>query len=106
MENTSNNNNKVMAVLAYLGPLVIISYLVSKNDPFVKFHIKQGLVLFVISIIMWVLGGGMFFYSFWMLWRIVHLAVIILSIIGIINVLGNKEKELPLVGQFGSYFKI
>ena len=34
-----------MAVLSYIGPLVIVSYIVANNDPFVKFHIKQGLVL-------------------------------------------------------------
>ena len=43
----------LMAVLAYIGPLVIISYIQAKNDLFVKFHIKQGLVLLVIEVAVW-----------------------------------------------------
>lgn len=95
-------NNTLMGVLAYIGPLVIVSYLVSKNDPFVKFHIKQGLVLLVLGVIFWALSP--MFYGFWILMRVVNLAVTVLAIIGIVNVVQGKEKELPLVGPFAKYF--
>jgi hypothetical protein len=49
-QNAASQDNKLMGILAYIGPLIIVSYLVAKDDPFVKFHIKQGLVLFVIEI--------------------------------------------------------
>ena len=103
-QNNTPNNNKLMGILAYLGPLVIISYVVAKDDPFVKFHIKQGLVLLVIEAIVWILG--MFVYTLWPLIQIVNLATIILTIIGIINVVGGKEKELPVVGKYSSHFPI
>ncbi|MEK7585574.1 MAG: DUF4870 domain-containing protein [Patescibacteria group bacterium] len=102
MEN--QNNNKLMAILAYIGPLVIVSYLVAKDDPFVKFHIKQGLVLLVIEVIVWMLGMGM--YGLWPILRLVNLATLVLAIVGIINVTKNQEKELPLVGQFAKHFPI
>ena len=102
MEN--QNNNKLMAILAYIGPLVIVSYLVAKDDPFVKFHIKQGLVLLVIHVIVWVLMMNM--YGFWSIIRLVNLATLILAIIGIINVTKNEEKELPIVGSLAKNFKI
>lgn len=95
-------NKTLMGVLAYLGPLVIVSYLTAKDNPFVKFHIKQGLVLLVIEVIMWVVGS--MFWPLWMLINLINLAVLILSIIGIMNVVQNKEKELPLVGQFSRHF--
>ncbi|MBI1755245.1 hypothetical protein HY250_01765 [Candidatus Azambacteria bacterium] len=43
MEQKSNNapaagNKTLMGILAYLGPLVIVSYVTSKDDAFVKFH--------------------------------------------------------------------
>lgn len=97
-----NNNRTLMGVLAYLGPLVIVSYIMAKEDPFVKFHIKQGLVLLVIGIIIWILNP--MFWSFWMLMRILHFIILILTIIGIINVVNGKEKQLPFVGQFSRYF--
>lgn len=95
-------NRTLMGVLAYLGPLVIISYLMAKDDSFVKFHIKQGLVLLVIEIIFWVIGPMS--WSFFMLMQLLNLAVLVLAIIGIINVTQGKEKDLPLVGQFARYF--
>lgn len=95
--------NTLMGVLAYLGPLVIISYLVAKDNPFVKFHIKQGLVLICIQVIVWILSPMS--WGLWSLLRLVNLAVLVLTILGIVNVVQKKEKELPLVGSFASYFK-
>jgi len=94
----NQNNNMVMGVLAYLGVLVIIPYLINKDSSFVKFHVKQGLVLFGIEVIVWVLGYMVA--PFWILLRIVNLGVLVLSIIGIVNVVQGKEKVLPLVGKF------
>ncbi|HEY9584116.1 MAG TPA: DUF4870 domain-containing protein [Candidatus Paceibacterota bacterium] len=95
--------NTLMAALAYIGPLVIVSFIVAKDDPFVKFHIKQGLVLFVIEVIVWILG--MMFYPLWSLLQLVNLATLILAIVGIVRVTQGKEMELPLVGKYSSYFK-
>ncbi len=104
-QNVSAGNQTAMAVLAYIGPLVIISYLMAKNDEFVKFHIKQGLVLLVISIILWVLSS-MFLFSLYSIIQLLNLGVLVLAIIGIVNAVQGKEKLLPLVGQFGSKFNI
>jgi uncharacterized membrane protein len=100
------HKNTAMAILSYLGPLVIISFAVAKQDPFVKYHIKQGLVLFVIEIIIWILG--MFFfpsYFLWMILRLANLCTLILSIIGIIYAAKGEEKGLPVVGSFSKHFK-
>src|SRR3989344_7584827 len=94
----------VMGILAYLGPLVIISYLTSKDDLFVKFHIKQGLVLLSIEVIIWFLG--MVFWPLWILLNLVNLGVLVLVIIGIINAVQGRQKALPLVGSYSKYFNI
>ena len=91
-----------MAILAYLGILVIVSYVVAKEDPFVKFHIKQGLVLLVLVIAVWFLG--MLIWPLFPLLSLVNLVIFILAIVGIINAAKGKEKELPFVGQFSKYF--
>jgi uncharacterized membrane protein len=100
--NTGPQKNTLMGVLSYIGPFVIISYLTAKDDPFVKFHIKQGLVLLVIEILLWLLS--MFMWPLWMIWQIINFVTIILSIIGIINVVKGKEKELPIVGSHAKHF--
>ena len=93
-----------MGVLAYLGILVVIPFLLSKDDPFVKFHIKQGLVLVAIELAVWLVGMAM--WQLWMILQIVNLGTIVLAIVGIVNVVHHKEQELPLVGQFAKHFPI
>ena len=95
--------NTVMAILAYLGPLIIISYVAAKDDPFVKFHIKQGLVLLVIEFIVWALSMFIFL-PFLVLWQLLNLATLVLSIVGIVNAIKGREKELPLIGGYAKHF--
>ncbi len=101
---TGVKNNVVMAVLAYLGLLVLIPLLVSKDDSFVKFHIKQGLVLLVIEAASWILPS--IFFPLFFIFMIIRLVVFILAIIGIIHAVKGEQKELPIVGSFSSYFPI
>ncbi len=99
MPPSSGSSNTGMAILAYIGILVLIPFLTdAKNDPFVKFHIKQGLVL----LIFWVLGSVFFWIPFigWLLW----LGVIVLMIMGIMNASNGQQKELPVIGQFAKHF--
>ncbi len=96
--------NTTMALLAYIGPLVIVSYLTAKDDAFVKYHIKQGLVLFVAEIALWIIGTMV--YMLWPVINVVHVAIVILAIVGIINAVNGKQKELPFVGKLGANFNI
>ena len=92
----------LMGVLSYLGILVIIPFLMAKDDPFVKFHIKQGLLLVIIELAVWILGSSM--WQLWMLLNLVNLATLVLAIVGIVNVVQGKEKELPLIGGLAKNF--
>lgn len=103
-QSSAPQKNTGMALISYLGPLVIVSYLVAKNDPFVKFHAKQGFVLLVIEVALWILG-----FILWILWPIlwlVDIILLVLIIIGIVNAVKGEEKELPIVGKYAKYFNI
>jgi uncharacterized membrane protein len=104
----TNSRSNLIAIFAYLGIFIIVPFLTgSNNQPFVKFHIKQGLVLIVFDVIGWIVAAiigwvpliGGLVTSIW------AIASIILVIVGIINVLQGNEKELPLIGQYASNFK-
>lgn len=99
-----NSNRMLMGILAYFGILVIIPYMVAKDDAFVKFHVKQGIVLAAIWLAFWV--AGMFVWALYPIIGIANLALLVLSIIGIINVVQNKETELPVVGSLAKHVKI
>jgi uncharacterized membrane protein len=96
----AEDNTTLMGVLAYLGPLVIVPYLMAKENAFVQFHVKQGFVLFGIELAIYVLSGFVFM-SIMILWPILsllNLGCLVLSIVGIIYVVQKKREPLPLVG--------
>lgn len=103
-QSQEGDNSKLAAVLSYIGPLVIVSYIIGKDNAFAKFHIRQGLVLFVAEVALWILG--MVLFMLWPLIYIVNLGLFILSIIGIINAVHGKEKELPITGKYAKHFNI
>lgn len=98
------SQKNLIAAASYFGPLVVIPFLTNKEDPFTKFHIKQGLVLLIVYLILYVFGGFMYF--LWPIISLINFGLLVLSIIGIVNTLQRKEKELPLLGQFASHIKI
>ncbi len=93
------SNNVAMGVIAYI--LFFVPLLTdAKDDPFVKYHIKQGLLVFLIGLGAFVLSPVLFFITW-----IVHLFVLVMIILGIVNVLNNKQEPLPLIGQYAEKFK-
>ncbi len=101
--------NKVFAVLAYIGILVLVPILAAKDSPFAKYHANQGLVLFIacviISVIFVPVMIGMSFIPgvnclVPVLGMVVSLGLVAFMILGIINAINGKMVPLPLIGQF------
>jgi len=97
-------DNTLMGVLAYIGVLVLVPFLTgAQKDPFVKFHVKQGLVLLIAEIAAMAIGTFPFIGPVFS--SLIGLACLVLSIVGIINVVNRQEKELPVVGEWAKMFK-
>ncbi len=99
------DKNKVMGILAYLGILCLVPILAAKDSPFAKYHANQGLVLFLLEIVLWIsisvlsivfsmisLGFINFFLG------LLHLVPLVLMILGIINAASGKCVPLPVIG--------
>ncbi len=99
--------NTGMAILAYI--LFFIPLLAgAQKDPFVKFHVKQGLVLFCLWVIIWIIGmliPWYWWFSFYWVIRLLQLGLLVLTILGIVNAAGGKQEPVPLVGKFADMFK-
>ena len=84
-----------MAALSYLGVLCFVPLVMNKDDEFVYFHSKQGLVIWMWSVLavfaLHLPGIGKWLFS------ISLLAVACLSVIGICSVLFNRAWKLPVV---------
>ena len=90
----SDDTGKVMAGLSYISVLFMLPYLFRKNDEFATYHAKQGMGLFIASIIGDIAGGLL-----GVGW-LVGLARIFLAITGIKNVIDGKKKPLPYIGNW------
>lgn len=98
------NNQMLMGVLAYLGILVIIPYMMAKHDAFVQFHVRQGIVLAGFWVLLWVIDMYLWrLFYFMPLTSLISLGLLVLSIIGIVYVLQKKETALPLVGGLAKH---
>jgi uncharacterized membrane protein len=113
---------KIFALLAYLGILCLIPLLAKKDNKFAYFHAKQGLVLFIASIIVFfVLGIGGFIIGmvasmihaafgaiigmlFTLLWLVFAMGLFAIAIIGIVQSLNGKYWEMPILGKYAQKF--
>ena len=97
--------NRVMGVLSYLGILVLIPLFAARESPFARFHCNQGIVLALAEVILScaVRIFGRLPLVGWII-RLVGglggLALFVFAIMGIVNAINGKAKELPLVGGF------
>ncbi len=99
------NNNKIMAILAYISWLVLIPLLFAKDSKFARFHVNQGLVLAIseilVGLILGVLDGiPLIGWIFSIAGSLLGIVCFIFSILGIINALNGQAKELPIIGKF------
>lgn len=85
--------NKVIAAIGYIWILCLVPLLLKKDSKFAQFHGKQGLILFIIDILGFVVYWIPFFG--WL----IALAFIILSILGILKALAGEYWEMPVIGQ-------
>lgn len=88
----------IMALISYIGFLCLIPVLTKEKDEFVRFHAKQGLVLLAGELATWLIFSLAPF--FWLFSNLLGALWLILSIIGIMNVINKEKKELPLLGSF------
>ncbi|MBR0029068.1 MAG: hypothetical protein IJP93_08950 [Bacteroidales bacterium] len=89
--------NKVMAILAYIGILVLIPLFAAKESKFARFHTNQGLILFICNIVIYFISliPGLKAIGW-----ILSVAALVFAIIGIIGAAKGETKELPLIGKY------
>lgn len=100
------DEGKSISWLSYVGILVIIPILVQKDNPYVKFHIKQGITLFIFEFA-WAFLQFIFNiipYLGILINIFAWIFFCILTITGIINSLMGKTTPLPVIGQIGEKF--
>jgi len=107
---TDIDNNKTISLFSYLGLLIIIPLLAAPQSKYAKFHVNQGLILLIVSFIVGIISGVVtlivgFISSILaalvgFVFSLISIALFVFMIIGIVNAVQGKAKELPLIGGF------
>lgn len=110
--------NRPMAVLAYMGPFVVVPLVFARESSFARFHANQGLLLFVLEFGLWsinwvlaflfmptlsLMSSGFFsalvhLYGFAV--GVVWAVFAILAFVGILHAIAGVDDKLPVIGNF------
>lgn len=96
----SPDNDKVMAIIGYLGILILVPLLAVQNrSAFLNYHLNQSLSLIITAIGGWVVLSfvGMFAFFLMPIWQIL---LLVLLILGIVNASKKEMKPLPIIGNW------
>ena len=87
---------KALAVISYFWLISLVVLLVRKDNEFVLFHARQGLVLAILATI---------FYLIPIIGGFLNLIVIIFAVIGIVKALAGEIWKMPFLGDFAQKIK-
>jgi uncharacterized membrane protein len=95
------DQKRIIAILGYIIPILFFLPLVTdlKNDPFARFHANQQILCLLVFWVGGIIIGrlGLFALLLSPLWSI---AGLVFMILGIINVVHNEMKPLPIFGEY------
>ncbi|HEX4959943.1 MAG TPA: hypothetical protein VF173_03825 [Thermoanaerobaculia bacterium] len=106
----ADQNRTIMLVLAYLGPLALVPWLVEKNDAEVQWHAKHGLVIFVAEIVIMMALGILHFVPFLgcvigvVTWGVMPFVFLILAIVCILKATSGQRFLIPGLSEFANRF--
>ncbi len=105
----NNSTAKVISILDYIGILWILGLFIEKDDPDVKFHTNQGLILFLLEVVTGVCSALSIIPFIGLLFTIVGsllgIVCLVLAILGIVNAAQGQQKPLPVIGTMFSFIK-
>jgi fumarate reductase subunit D len=101
---TNLDEDRLIAAIGYLGILCLVPLLLKKNSAFAQHHGKQGLVVLLAWVVLWI--GNIIPILGQIVWFVGSIALLILVILGMVNALQGKMWEMPFLGSFAKQLKL
>lgn len=93
-------DNKLMAVLCYVGIFVLVPIWIARESPYVRFNINQGLIICIASTAMSVFGVYLRFVPLGSLFAwAVNFAVLSVAITAIYHIFMGRAVKFPYIGD-------
>jgi len=102
------DQNKLMAILAYIFFVIPVLTGDYKKSEFIKYHTNQGAVLIIFSVVFSIATYilriiisriGLWWLGYYLIRPLPGLAWLVLCILGIVNVTKDLMKPLPVIGN-------
>lgn len=108
------DQDRLLLVFSYLGPLSLFA-LVATRKEFVKWHAKQGMVIFATLVVLWVplraiylvlrrLAWPMFAELFWLCVVLVGVGVLLTLFLCAVRALDGERFRVPALGELADRF--
>ncbi len=81
--------NKDIAAFSYLWIMSVVVFFLRRNSPFVRYHAKQAMLLFLLSIIVLFVP---------IISKLLELGILGLMVLGFINAAQGQRKDVPIIG--------
>ena len=94
----SKCRNKIFAIMSYIWVLCLVPFILNIEDDFVIKHAKQGLVLFIAELLLYIL-----FVIPLLGWLLSPLGIalsVIISVLGMAKAASGQEWEIPFIGKY------
>ncbi|MFH1401113.1 MAG: hypothetical protein ABIH41_06355 [Nanoarchaeota archaeon] len=106
---TLTNDQMLTGILSYLSILVIIPLIIVKRrDDFIRFHLQQGIVLFVAELIVFVALGALtvLIPFLFVISNIMSAVFLIVSIIAIVYAVQGEQWKIPWISDYAKKVKL
>lgn len=97
------DEKRIISAISYIPFLFIIPLVLLKDDPLANSHAKQGFVLFIVEVIIWVLG--MIPFIGWVFKYIIGVIVFLIALYAFIEALLGKFWKIPIIGDISEELK-
>jgi len=96
LEGDFNGKTYIMSMMSYLGVLCLVPILFNKDDEYVNFHARQGLVLWIWGVFsifaLYIPVIGKFFFG------VSAFFILVLSFVGLFSIVFAKAWRIPIIG--------
>ena len=94
------SRRRVLAAISYLGALFLVPLILYRHDEFVRFHVRQGIVMCVVE----VLAGGLVWVP--LIGWTAGLAVFVIVAAAFLRTMDGQKWEIPLVAGYAKKIKL
>ncbi|HCJ52638.1 MAG: hypothetical protein A2898_01745 [Candidatus Kerfeldbacteria bacterium RIFCSPLOWO2_01_FULL_48_11] len=83
------SERKLMAALSYVWGISLIMLILKKDDPYIRFHARQGFVIFLLWFLVFI----------WFIALFVWAVIVLLSLLGFFKALSGERYRIPIIAD-------